>query len=113
MVPGGRKALNRAEIVQVRLGDRTGLLPRPDLLGAIIVKAEAVGIDDAPENQRQDLAFLLGLVEDPRAMAAQMDKRERAILRSRSDLLDRGALAWRAINNPDDAHLALRILVDA
>lgn len=112
MVPGGRKALNRAEFVKVKLGDRLGLFPRPDLLGAIIVKADAVGVDDAPENQRQDLAFLLSLVKDPRAMAAQMDKRERAILRSRSDLLDRSALGWQVVDNPDDAYLAFRVLAD-
>jgi hypothetical protein len=43
------------------------------LLGAIVVKAEAVGVDDAKENQRQDLAFLLSLVVDPRAMAERLD----------------------------------------
>jgi hypothetical protein len=110
MVPGGRKALNRAEVVEVRLGQRVGHVPRPDLLGAIVIKAEAVGIDDAPENQRQDLAFLLGLVDDPRAMAERLDNRERAILKARTDLLDPAAPAWRVIDNAEDACLALRIL---
>jgi hypothetical protein len=110
MVPGGRKALNRAEVVEVRLGQRVGHVPRPDLLGAIVVKAEAVGVDDAKENQRQDLAFLLGLIDDPRMMAARLDNRERAILSARTDLLDPAAPAWRVIDNAEDAHLALRIL---
>ena len=97
-------------MVEVRLGQRVGHVPRPDLLGAVVIKAEAVGIDDAPENQRQDLAFLLGLVDDPRAMAERLDNRERAILRARTDLLDPAAPALRVIDNAEDARLALRIL---
>src|ERR1700694_424852 len=69
MVPGCTKALAPSQRVGVRPGDRTAQLPRPDLLGAIVVKPCAVDVDDAPENQRQDLVFLLGLVDDPRAMA--------------------------------------------
>jgi hypothetical protein len=110
MVPGGTKALARTRRVDVRLGDRTGQLPRPDLLGAIVVKACAVDVDDAPENQRQDLVFLLGLVADPRIMAQALDPKERANLRARKDLLDRSAAAWRTSDSPDDAHQVLRIL---
>lgn len=110
MVPGGTKALAHTERVQVRLGDRIGEIPRPDMLGAIVIKSCAVDIDDAPENQRRDLVFLLSLVGDPRAIAAMLDTKERAILRRRSDLLDRDAPAWRSIDNADDAYLALRIL---
>ncbi|HLY87425.1 MAG TPA: hypothetical protein VKQ27_00435 [Acetobacteraceae bacterium] len=110
MVPGGTKALAHTERVQVRLGDRIGEIPRPDMLGALVIKSCAVDIDDAPENQRRDLVFLLSLVGDPRVTAAMLDTKERAILRRRSDLLDRNAPAWRSIDNADDAHLALRIL---
>jgi hypothetical protein len=110
MVPGGTTALGRTERVAVRLGERTGGLPRPNLLGAIVVKACAVDVDDVPENQRHDLVFLLSLLNDPRALAPQLDARERAILRGRTDLLDRRARAWRAIENAEDAYRALRIL---
>src|SRR5438876_5901395 len=51
-VPGGTQALRRTELVSVRLGRRRGTLPRPNLLGAILVKTRAVDIDDVPENQR-------------------------------------------------------------
>jgi hypothetical protein len=54
--------------------------------------------------------LLLSLVADPRVMAAMLDTKERAILRRRSDLLDRNAPAWRSIDNADNAYLALRIL---
>jgi len=46
-VPGGSQALERTEVVEVRLGDRLGLVRRPSLLGAILLKARAV--EAAPE----------------------------------------------------------------
>jgi hypothetical protein len=68
------------------------------------------GLTDAPENQRRDLVFLLSLVGDPRVIGEMLDTKERAILRRRSDLLDRNAPAWRSIDKADDAYRALRIL---
>jgi len=66
-VPGGTQALHRSELVQVKLGEVQGRIPRPNILGAILVKARAVEVDDVPKAQLGDLAFLLSLVEDPRA----------------------------------------------
>ena len=64
-VPGGTQALRRTERIQVGVGSERGRLPRPSLLGAILVKARAVHVDDAPDDQLSDLAFLLSLVADP------------------------------------------------
>lgn len=111
-VPGGSQALRRSEPVDVRLGGAKASLPRPNLLGAILIKARAIDVDDAKESQRQDLAFLLGLVEDPRVLAEDLRKRERGWLKARTDLLDRSARAWRAASNAEDAYRALRILAD-
>lgn len=113
-VPGGRQALGRTERVAVRAGMREGLLPRPDLLGAILIKARAVAVDDAPDNQRSDLAVLLSLVRDPSALVAQFRGRERTWLRRRRELDDIGAAAWRGLRQ-DDAQrglVALRALTD-
>lgn len=96
-VPGGRQALGRTERVAVRVGTREGLIPRPDLLGAILIKARAVDVDDAPDNQRSDLAVLLSLVLDPSALIAQLQGRERTWLRRRRELDDVGAAAWRGL----------------
>src|SRR5205814_7329496 len=49
-----------------------GDAPRPNLLGAILVKTRAVDIDDVPENQRLDLALLLSFVDDADALAAEL-----------------------------------------
>lgn len=96
-VPGGRQALARTERVDVRAGARRGQVPRPDLLGAILLKARAVEIDDVPENQRSDLALLLSLVEDADDLATQLRGRERAWLRRRRELDDPDAVAWRGL----------------
>jgi hypothetical protein len=111
-VPGGTQALHRSEPVDVRLGELRGQIPRPDLLGAILIKARAVEVDDAPEAQRGDLAFLLSLVRDPRALVGQLHGKERAWLRRRRELLDRTAAWWRLLppDDAEDGQLAFRII---
>lgn len=62
-VPGGRQAAQRTEAVVVQLGQRTGRIRRPSLLGAIVAKAAAVSIKTAPpERHYRDLAFLLSFL---------------------------------------------------
>jgi hypothetical protein len=80
-VPGGSQALSRAEPVAVRIGERTVTLRRPTLLGAVLIKARSLLVHDDPEAQREDLLRLLSLVDDPRAMAAQVSRTERRWLR--------------------------------
>lgn len=96
-VPGGTQALIRTELVPVRVGDAEGLVPRPSLLGAIIAKAEAVGVDDAPGTQREDLAFLLSSVDDPGGMAAELDRNDRQRRRSRTEMDDPDNAAWQSL----------------
>jgi predicted nucleotidyltransferase len=111
-VPGGSQALERTEVVDVRLGDRVGHLPRPSLVGAILLKARAVGAaPDEAAKHLGDLAFLLGLIVDPRSLADGLRKSERKWLRSRKELADRANPAWRMTRLPDDAFVALGILV--
>jgi hypothetical protein len=108
-VPGGTQALKRSEPVDVSVEGRTGVVPRPNLLGALLVKARAVDVDDVPEAQRRDLAFLLSLVPDPRALAADLSGAERRWLKRRAAMVDEMA-PWLGLPNPDDARLALEIL---
>jgi hypothetical protein len=97
-VPGGTQALVRTELVPVRVGDSEGLVPRPSLLGAIIAKAEAVRVDDAPDAQRGDLAFLLSLVADPLEMARELGPKDRKRLGTRTEMSDRDHPVWRSIS---------------
>ena len=56
-VPGGTQALDRTELVAVTSATRSGHVPRPSLLGAVVAKALAVAVDDAPAAQRLDFVF--------------------------------------------------------
>jgi hypothetical protein len=112
-VPGGTQALARTELVPVAFGDRSGLVPRPSLLGAIVGKAVAVDVDDVPDAQRLDLALLLSLVDDPIAMAGQLTKKDRQRLRSRSEIADTDQRAWQSLpaDAADRGRAAYRLLV--
>lgn len=111
-VPGGTQALDRTELVPVVFGGHVGLVPRPSLLGAIVGKALAVEVDDVPEAQRQDLALLLSLVDDPIELAGQLTKKDRQRLRERSEMIDADQRAWTSLSGDaaDRGRAALRIL---
>lgn len=111
-VPGGTQALQRTELVPVVIGTMTGLVPRPSLLGAIISKAGAVEVADAPDAQREDLAFLLSLVDNPQAMRGELTKQDRKRLVARRELGDTDHPAWSLLDSSaqDKGRAALRIL---
>jgi hypothetical protein len=70
-VPGGTQALGRAEQVMVVLdGQDPVAVMRPDLLGAILLKARVMVKGRKKfDSDRQDFIRLLTLVEDPRELA--------------------------------------------
>lgn len=100
-IPGGTQALDRTELVPVRVGQMTGLVPRPSLLGAIVTKAVAVDVDDVPDSQRQDLVLLLSLVENPLVMSSELSSKDRKRLRSREELGDRSHPVWQRLQQED------------
>ncbi len=110
-VPGGTQALNRTEMVPVAHVGRNGLVPRPSLLGAIVVKAAAIPVDDAPRAQEHDLAMLLSMIADPAVMAASMTPKDRKRLRA-TGLDQPDHPAWGALDDAaaDRARLAYRSL---
>jgi hypothetical protein len=113
-VPGGTQALRRSERVDVRLGRTRGNLPRPNLLGAILLKARAVEIDDRPQNQLADLALLLSLVADPADMAGRLVGRERSWLRRRAEMDDPAMACWAVMDAESRQRglVALRTIAD-
>jgi hypothetical protein len=69
---GGSQALQRTEVVMVSLdGAEPNAVRRPNLLGAILIKARVVTKrrEGKYASDRQDLIRLLGYVEDPRGLA--------------------------------------------
>ena len=101
-VGGGTFALQRSEAIAVRSGERTGRVPRPNLAGAILIKAVAVKRDRkrGPERHLRDLAFLLSLVDDPIQVRDELGARKRRQVKAVVQLEDREHEAWRLIDDP-------------
>lgn len=112
-VPGGTQALNRSTRVAIRTRDVDGELPRPNLLGAILVKVRAIEKDDVPTAQRADVALLLQLVDDPDQLAADLTRAERGWLRRHPYFGDASAPEWNAFpaDDPERAALVYRRLL--
>lgn len=94
-VPGGTQALNRTHVQDVRMGRRRGGVPVPSLLGAILLKARAVAVDDVPESQRIDLALLLSLVGEVAPLQEELRRTEKSWLRRRAEMGDGNTPCWR------------------
>jgi hypothetical protein len=109
-VPGGTQALRRKEDVEIRTRTQAGIVPVPNLLGAILVKVRAIEIDDQPEAQRRDVAFLLSLVEDPDAFASEVSQAERKWLRRHLYFSDPVDANYRGIEQAADAAIVYRRL---
>jgi hypothetical protein len=111
-VPGGTQALDRTELVPVTSATRSGRIPRPSLLGAVVAKALAVAVDDAPAAQRLDFVFLLSLIGDPLALAAELTPKDRRRIRARKELLTGEHRVWNELEADarDRERATLRIL---
>lgn len=77
---GGTQALARTERLKVRLEDIEEEVRCPAILGAILMKARVLSRAARPQD-REDLLALLGCVQEPLALAAQIKRTERAWLR--------------------------------
>jgi hypothetical protein len=110
-VPGGTQALARAETVTVRIGGDVFSLRRPTLLGAVLIKARSLLVHHDRDAQREDLLTLLSLIEDPRAMAADLTHAERRWLRRAETQLRLDEPANLAAVDGRRARQAFRLLI--
>ena len=96
----------------MQFADQQGVIPRPSLLGAIVCKAAAVSVDDAPDAQRRDIALLLSLVDDPDGLATELTSKDRQRLRSVAELASDDHQVWRDFSHDaaDRARLAYQTL---
>ena len=107
--PGGSQAVKRRETVEVSFRADTFMLPRPNLLGAILVKAAASRHANRSKDHR-DLAHLVANVENPVGLRTELKAQERRLLAERLEhRLVRAELA--AIGN--DAVTRLRLLASS
>lgn len=113
---GSRQALNRRRLVTLDAGDGPFEVPLPSLLGAIVIKARVAGsVQDKPSQPKheRDLARLLALVKDPKAVRAELTRKEQGYLRERVALTDPSHRAWRNVAGAEDGAAALLILGEA
>ena len=106
-VPGGTQALSRSMRVATRSRDVEAPVPRPNLLGAILVKVRAIEIDDAPNAQRADVALLLQLVRDPDELAQALKGSERGWLQRHPYFADPADRHWDDFEASDREYAAL------
>jgi hypothetical protein len=108
--PGSTSAFARSELVAVAVSGMTGHEPRegrvrrPDLLGALVMKA--AGIKEIhgrtnPSRDWQDVALLLSMLPDPHEASTQCDRNDRRRLRDMTPLLERDHVGWLTLD--DDA----------
>lgn len=109
-VPGGTQALTRGRDVEIETRSRSGTLPTPNLLGAILVKVRAISVDDHPEVQRRDVAFLLSLVQDPDELGARLSRTERTWLRRHPYFGDPANRCYGGLFEAGDAAIVYRRL---
>jgi len=113
-VPGGTQALVRTELLPIKTKTRSGFVPRPSLLGALVGKAMAVDLDDEPDNQRLDFAFLLSLVGDPFDLKEELTSKDKNRLKKRAELLNPSHRIWRRLTTEqaNNAKPVLEILTN-
>lgn len=94
-IVGGRRALDRAVLVPVILGDRQVDIAVPDLRGAVVLKARAAVADKRDAHRHlSDIAFLSSLVADPLKMRDDLDAKEQRSLRRVGLPADAGVAPW-------------------
>lgn len=113
-VPGGRQALQRTVPTTASKGARSAVVPVPDLLGALVLKAAAWATDSRDrERHSGDAAFLVSLIGDPIAERGRFAGSDRKRLLRLDDVLaDSSALEWRTLGSrAPDAYTTWRLLL--
>jgi hypothetical protein len=103
-VPGGRRAVGRLTVARVTAGSSDGVVPLPDWLGALQLKARAAVELSERVKHLQDVALLLGLPVDVAGVAAGLSGKERTQLQRAIDLLDEGV--WSSVGGIVDVRAA-------
>lgn len=109
-VVGGPGLLHAGELVRVAYRDEdSALIPRPALDAAIVGKAKAATRLEDAQRHCQDIAFLLGLVEDPLAMSGLLSAANRGVIAEAALEVTKHEAWSYAISEPA-ARAAVRIL---
>jgi hypothetical protein len=77
--PGAQQALDRAQRIEVTVGDAEGSVLRPDMLGALVAKSAAYSVTVDPSRRRHliDLAVLTTLLRAEDRIGSRITPRDR------------------------------------
>lgn len=108
--PGAQQALDRTEIVEVALDGRTGVIRRPNLLGALVAKAAAhsVVLDRGRSRHLVDLAVLTTLLR-PGDRVDQAGRRDREYLDAAIAALVADPRSWAGVDGSEAGIARLRL----
>lgn len=109
--PGGIQALRRSETVEVDVAGRIGHVRRPNLIGALIVKAAAHTIpgDQRRGRHRSDFATLAALLSRRDLMGEALSKKERNYLRLMLSNVGEDAAATDGLTEIEDGLARLSV----
>ena len=88
--PGGTQALQRTSWIIATRGPRKAMIPRPDIIGALLIKAAAAtGPASARGSERhyEDIAILAALLRDDDFKTASLTRNERRRIRRAVELM--------------------------
>lgn len=116
-IPGGTRALELSEVVDIFYDDETANaeLRCPTLHGALIAKGAAADDRTAAQPRHiQDVAFLLSLIEDPVDFAVALTEADRATLTAVAARIPDMPTVWDYLDKTDrsNAEAALRLMAD-
>ena len=108
--PGAQQALDRTEVVEVALGGRTGVIRRPNLLGALVAKgaAHSVVLDRARTRHLVDFAVLTTLLR-PSDRVDQAGRRDREYLEAALAALAADPRTWAGVDGAAEGVARLRL----
>ena len=112
-VSGGTYALQRSADIEVVVDGRIGLVPLPDLAGAILIKARAAVIDRrrGPDRHYRDLAFLCSLIAEPLRLRDELGAKNCGRVAGVTALSDPAHEAWLSLpGRAGDAFAAFRLI---
>lgn len=108
--PGAQQALDRTEEVEVQVAGRTGVVRRPNLLGALVAKAAAntVVLDPRRGRHLTDFAVLATLLQ-PEDDIASAGKRDRRYLDGMLAAIADNPRPWAGVEGATEALERLRL----
>ena len=100
--PGAQQALVRSAPVLVEVGEASGTVWRPSMIGALVAKAAAYGVSDSARDRHLvDFAILASMVTRSDGIADHVTQRDRQHLRPMLSALGAHRSLWAMVDGAE------------